>query len=145
MTRALFLGLVLLATACGDKTFDSLCTNQVTPPAACNTPCDPAPGATNACPGGFHCSAEGKCDTFCTPNGNECGDGYSCTADGFCVKNDGPVDPIPDASDCPAVRVTATKTTPTVELLLDQSGSMTARYGDTNRWDAMRDALINPT
>lgn len=34
---------------------------------------------------------------------------------------------------------------PTVHLLLDQSGSMTARYGNTDRWNAMRDALIDPT
>jgi hypothetical protein len=93
---------------------------------------------------GFHCSAEGKCDTLCTQKGNECGDGYSCTPDGFCSSDGGgPGDPPIDTS-CPAVHVTATPTTPTVELLLDQSGSMTATYGNTDRWNAMRNALIDP-
>lgn len=146
MTRALLLGLALLTAACGSKSFGSLCANQVPPPAACNTACDPLPGAQNACPMGFHCSADGKCDTLCTQKGNECGDGYSCTPDGFCSSDGGgPGDPPPDMMNCPAVHVTATPTTPTVELLLDQSGSMTAAYGNTDRWNALRNALITPT
>ncbi|CAN5860499.1 hypothetical protein BH11MYX2_BH11MYX2_32610 [soil metagenome] len=57
-------------------------------PAACNTACDPAPGALATCPGGFHCSEDGMCDAVCTPAGNECGDGNRCTPDGRCVGND---------------------------------------------------------
>jgi hypothetical protein len=34
---------------------------------------------------------------------------------------------------------------PTVELLIDQSGSMSAPYGNTDRWTAMRSALLEPT
>jgi hypothetical protein len=146
MTRALLLGFLLSTVACGNRSFESLCANQVPPPLACNTACDPTPGAQNACPAGFHCAANGKCDTLCTPKGNECGDGYSCTTDGFCQnKGDGNNDPPIDSPDCPAVHVTATPTTPTVELLIDQSGTMTATYGNTNRWDAIRKALIDPT
>jgi hypothetical protein len=87
MTRAFLLGLALLAAACGSKSFESLCTNQVPAPAACNTPCDPS--MANTCPASFHCSSEGKCDTLCTQSGNECGDGYSCTPDGYCKKGEG--------------------------------------------------------
>lgn len=145
MTRALLLGFVLSTVACGNRSFESLCANQVPPPLACNTACDPTPGAQNACPSGFHCAADGKCDTLCTQKGNECGDGYSCTTDGFCQNKGGSNDPPIDAPDCPAVHVTATPTTPTVELLLDQSGSMTSAYGNTDRWNAMRNALIDPT
>jgi hypothetical protein len=120
--------LTLLLAACGDKKFESLCANQVPPPAACNTPCDPAPGAPTECPAGFHCSADGKCDTFCTQGGNECGDGYSCTADGFCVSNgNGSGDP-PIDSDCPAVHVSATPTTPSIQLLIDRSSSMIENF-----------------
>ena len=79
----------MLTAACGDKSFESLCANQVPPPAACNTACNPAPGAQNDCPSGYHCSADGKCDILCTQAGNECGDGYSCTPDGRCVSGDG--------------------------------------------------------
>ena len=145
MTRALLLGFVLLTVACGHKSFESLCANQVPPPTACNTACDPSPAAQNACPAGYHCSADGKCDTLCTPTGNQCGNDYACTSDGFCMSNGkGSGDPPIDTS-CPAVHVAATPTTPTVELLLDQSGSMTATYGNTDRWNALRKALIDPT
>jgi len=141
-------GLVLLTTACGKKTFESLCANQVPPPSACNTPCDPAPGApTNACAAGFHCSADGKCDTFCTQGGGQCGEGYNCTNDGFCVSDgSGSGDPIIDAADCPAVHYTAKKVIPTVQLLLDQSGSMNDNYGGgLTRWQALQKSLIDPT
>jgi hypothetical protein len=96
------------------------------------------------CPAGFHCSPDGKCDTVCTQTGNECGDGYSCTADGYCFSNGGSGGPPIDVN-CPAVHVTATPTTPTVELLLDQSSSMNRTYGNTTRWDAMRTALVGNT
>jgi hypothetical protein len=106
------------------------------------------PGAPISCPGGYHCSADGKCDLFCTRTGNECGDGYSCTADGFCVKNGGGGSNEPDAS-CPALHFTPTRTTPTVELLLDESSSMKANYGPNNtpptRLEAMRTALVDAT
>ncbi|HEU4732565.1 MAG TPA: carboxypeptidase-like regulatory domain-containing protein [Kofleriaceae bacterium] len=90
MNRVLVLGCVLLATACGSKSFGSLCDNQVPPPAACNTACDPKPGAANTCPAGYFCSADGACDAQCTPTGGQCGDGYSCTTDGRCVGGDTP-------------------------------------------------------
>lgn len=145
MTRVLLVGLVLLATACGNKTFPSLCANQVPPPAGCNTPCDPAPGATNACTPGYHCSADGKCDTVCTLGGGQCGGGYSCTADGYCVPDGSGKGSNGDIDACPSAHFTATKTTPTVQLLLDQSGSMNDPYGGTTRWQALRNALIDPT
>jgi hypothetical protein len=143
MTRALMVGIVLLTAACGQKAFGSLCDNQVPPPPECNTACDPSPGALNTCPAGYHCAADGQCDAQCTPTGGQCGNGYSCTTDGFCQSGGGSDVPPIDAS-CPSVRFTATKTIPTVELLLDQSGSMNVAYGNTDRWNAMRSALIDP-
>ena len=85
MTRALYLGLALLAAACGDKSPESICSNQVPPPAACMTACNPAPTAANSCPTGFHCSPEGKCDASCTAAGGQCGDNSTCTDDGRCI------------------------------------------------------------
>jgi hypothetical protein len=144
MTRVLLLGLALLAAACGNKTFPSLCANSVPAPAGCNTACNPTPGAPTGCLPGLHCSADGKCDLVCTQGGTECGDDHLCTADGQCIPKDG--DGIPDAGVCPSIHVTAAPTTPTVELLLDQSGSMEEAYGGgLNRWDAMVNSLINPT
>lgn len=87
------------------------------------------------CPVGFHCNDSGTCDAQCTLGGTDCPAGQVCDPTGNCV----------DEFDCPSVNFTATPTTPTVQLLLDQSGSMTAAYGNTDRWNAMRDALIDPT
>jgi hypothetical protein len=150
MTRALLLGLALLATACGSKKpGESVCENTVPPPAACNTACDPAPGAPNACPSGYHCTPDGKCDASCTVGGGQCGAGFECTTDGLCVSDGtGSGDPPIDAKDCPAVRVTGKKVVPVVELLLDQSGSMVEPYpnmGDPRRWDVLVDVLVDPT
>jgi hypothetical protein len=148
MIRGFLIGLVVLLAACGNKTFESLCTAQIPPPAGCDTACNPSQVAS--CPAGYHCSSGGKCDLFCTATGNECGDGYRCTADGNCAKTDGPGSGSgePDAA-CPALHFTPTRTTPTVELLLDQSSSMSENYGPNDtpptRMNAMKAALIDPT
>jgi hypothetical protein len=143
----LLLGLALVTAACGGhKSFDSLCANQVPPPAACNTACDPSSGTGDAtCPSGFHCAAAGKCDTLCTPTGNECGNGYSCTTDGFCQSAGDGDDQSPIDANCPAIHFTPMKTTPTVQLLLDFSGSMSSGYGNTTRYVALKNSLVDPT
>ncbi len=140
----------MLATACGSKpTGQSVCENVVPPPEACNTECNPSPGSPNTCPAGYHCTADGKCDASCTATGGQCGTGFECTADGRCVDDgSGSGDPPIDAPDCPSVKFTATKVTPVVELLLDQSGSMRDPYpnaGDPQRWIGLRKALTDPT
>jgi hypothetical protein len=143
MKRGLLFGFALLLVGCGDKTFESLCTAQVPPPAACASECSPS--AANNCPGGFHCATGGKCDLFCTQAGNECGDGYACTSDGFCSKNGGGGGGAMPDSACPALHFTPSRTTPTVQLLLDESSSMSANYGGVTRLQAMRSALVDPT
>src|SRR5262245_48054588 len=94
MIRALLVaaGVTLVATACGNnkKSSSSLCANQSPPPPACSMTCDPAPGATNSCPAGYHCSTGGTCDAECTPTGGQCGNGYTCTSDGSCIMGTGP-------------------------------------------------------
>src|SRR6266404_1974656 len=76
---------VAFVIGCGGTHGQSVCDNQVPPPAACMQACDPQPGAPNTCPMGYHCTPDGHCDALCTPGGNECGDGYHCTNDGQCV------------------------------------------------------------
>ncbi len=133
----------LSLVACGPKEFGSVCT-EVPAPEACMTACDPSPGAANACPAGFHCSADGKCDAQCTVGGDQCGDGYKCTTDGYCVDDSGPGSNGPDAS-CPAITFTPMPVTPSIQLVLDQSGSMyTNNLGNVTRYRAMRDALVDP-
>lgn len=55
------------------------------------------------------------------------------------------VTPRADASSCASVQVDLTEQIPTVMLLVDRSGSMTAAFGGSNRWDATYDALMNGT
>lgn len=103
--------------------------------------CDSQPGAPNTCPTGYHCSPDGKCDAQCTPGGSECGDGYRCTADGTCESTGNPGGGGPDAN-CPAVHFTPSKVTPSIELVLDRSGSMVDnKIGSQTRYQVLHDAL----
>jgi hypothetical protein len=134
--------LFVVGAACSPHTPNGadLCTTIPTP-AACAQQCDPTPGASNTCPGGFHCSPDGKCDAQCTPSGGQCGDGYTCTSDGQCMNDgSGSSDPGPDAS-CPAVHYTPTKVTPSIELLLDRSGSMDGTDIPPTRFQALKTGL----
>jgi hypothetical protein len=143
MTRAFGLaGALLFAAACGgNKTSPGPC-DQDPPAPECIIECDPTPGAANTCPSGFHCAPDGFCDAQCTQGGSECGDGYICTNDGYCLQVDGDANFGPDA-DCPDVQFTAERVTPTIQLLLDESGSMDDNFqGGTRKYDAMRNALV---
>ena len=134
----------LTAAACGGpKQFGTVC-DDPNAPEACNQSCDPTPGAAQSCPSGFYCSEDGKCDAECTPSGGQCGDGYTCTAEGRCVGDDMPVPTGPDAS-CPAVNFTAKAVTPSIQLLIDRSGSMDQSIGAVDRYTAVRNALVDPT
>lgn len=136
MIRAVFVLLVGVA-ACGAKSASSIC-NDNPPPPSCGTTCDPT--ATNTCPAGFHCSNGGTCDAQCTPGGGQCGAGQTCTSDGFCTGGS----TMPDAS-CPAVHFTPMPTTPSVELLLDRSGSMNMSDISPTRYRALQNALVGAT
>jgi von Willebrand factor type A domain len=134
----------LTVAACGPKQFDSIC-DAVPTPAGCGRACDPSPGAANSCDPGYHCAAGGTCDMQCTRSGNECGEGYQCSDDGRCQDDHGPGMNGPDAR-CPAVQFTPMPTTPSIGLVLDQSGSMIDfKLGTQTRYAAMRDALVGTT
>jgi hypothetical protein len=140
LTAALALG-----GGCGPKEFGSLCDDPSTAPATCNEACDPLPGAANSCPSGWHCSPDGFCNAQCVAGSDDCGSGYTCTTDGRCVDDDDPGMNGPDAN-CPAVNFTPMPATPSIHLVLDQSGSMyTNNLGNITRFQAMRNALVDPT
>ncbi|MGF1464556.1 MAG: hypothetical protein ACFCGT_00350 [Sandaracinaceae bacterium] len=109
--------------------------------ALCGDPCGPG----GDCPDGLYCGAGDTCTADCVPG--SCPDGRACSADGRCVSSDaGPaVDsgPPPDMNTvCANVEVDARRVTPTVILVVDQSGSMSQGFGDTNRWNALKDSLL---
>jgi len=114
MRVALILLTVVTAACGGDNPGQSVCDNVVPPPAACMTMCDPAPGATNTCPGGYHCTPDGTCDARCTQGGEECGDGYRCTPEGRCVGENECVGLECNIVDCDAMGMAPTTITGTV-------------------------------
>jgi hypothetical protein len=145
LTRKAFLGAVLLAAACGNKQSAGPC-DKIPPDPSCNIACSATPGAPNTCPAGFHCTPDGKCDAQCTPGGTQCGDGFMCTVDGACVASNYDAQPIIDAN-CPAVHFNATGVTPSIQLLIDRSGSMSQSFagGGVSKYQAIADALVGPT
>jgi hypothetical protein len=46
---------------------------------------------------------------------------------------------------CASIRVRANRVIPTVQLVIDGSGSMEEDFGNTTRWAAVRDALLSET
>jgi hypothetical protein len=139
MNRLYAVLFVAAVTGCGPKNADSLC-NQVPAPAACAQACDPTPGAANTCPSGYHCSPDGKCDLQCTQGGSECPDGDTCSTDGYCNQGSNMV-PDVDAN-CPAVHFSPTPTIPSIELVLDRSGSMGMSDIAPTRFQALETALF---
>jgi von Willebrand factor type A domain len=129
--------------ACGGGPSAGPC--EKTPPdPTCSLTC--SPGDSTSCPSGFHCATDAKCYAFCTQGGGECGSGLTCTDDGRCVPSGADAGPQPDGKDCPAVNFTAMPVTPSIQLVLDRSGSMINNdLGSVTRWDAMTNALINAT
>ncbi|AKT37783.1 vWA domain-containing protein [Chondromyces crocatus] len=100
----------------------------------------------NGCAAGLHCSA-GACTAECTEGGSECQAGITCSPRGRCgddLGGSGFGDPGGPGDHCPSVNVTFGQVTPTVMLLIDQSGSMNDNFGgDGSRWNVLYDALMN--
>jgi hypothetical protein len=143
MVRSSCLFLLLIAAACGSNSSLSGPCESNPPNAACSLDCNAQAGAPNTCPTGYHCETDGKCFAQCTITGGQCGDGNVCTDDGHCAPKGDPgtgTDP-----NCPAVAFTAKPTTPSILLLLDKSGSMGRdKIDGVLRWDAVRNALVDP-
>ena len=91
------------------------------------------------CPLGSYCGDSLECTSDCVLGGADCEEGYSCSGTGQCVKDVPPID-------CPDVTVNVSEKTPTVVLLVDQSGSMNSplEVGGPSRWDAVKTVLLDP-
>lgn len=109
----------------------------------CGTACSP----TNPCGTGAFCGPTKVCEQECSLLA-PCDMG-SCSLSGECINN---VDGGGGASgggsggsggNCADTRVFASKVTPVVMLMIDQSSSMNEDFeGNTSRWDALRDFLL---
>lgn len=133
----LIIATLFMAAACGgSSTIGNSPCEGPNPPASCGVTC----ANDQQCDSGYHCNAQGACYAECTASGGECGNGYSCDGNGRCQP--GNSEP-PDADNCPRIEVTVSELIPTVQLLIDQSGSMNEPFGGVTRWQAMRSALVN--
>jgi hypothetical protein len=114
-----------------------------------------------ACPDGLYCGLSGTCTADCASGAAQCPAGQSCSPRGKCVPQGGTGgaggDDFPDGGfvgsggsmgtgpdGCADVVVNFEKQIPTVLLLIDQSGSMTAAFGNGNRWDVLYKTLMDP-
>ena len=114
------------------------------PAPECSQDC--APGGA-PCPAGFYCGSEALCTADCTPT-EGCAEGALCGADGRCMDVRPMVDAMaPDSPEvCADIDVTTMQVTPSVILIVDQSGSMEDNdlTPGVTRWDALQDALVGP-
>lgn len=153
LSLALF---ALLGAASCSSTKESLvspCASELT----CGQACD----ATNLCGNGQYCGDDSKCTADCIPGDTRCGDGKSCSGTGHCVASSGGITLDPTGTGgtaatggggtdtgtggaCPSVAVDLSHQLPTVLLLVDQSASMDAKFGTSDRWITLRDALMDP-
>ena len=100
------------------------------------------------CAAGESCGDDGVCGPLACTATTDCPEGTSCGPDGYCyvdVDNGGDEQAACDPSAlCVTGEIDLENQTPTIMLLIDQSGSMEENFGDTTRWLALRDALVNP-
>jgi hypothetical protein len=126
----------------------------------CGAPCM----TTGDCPPGLHCRTDLTCGADCASGDASCAPGTVCSADGRCVpggmgggaqggggsvstfnpEGSGGAGNAGSGGSCGEVNVTFEPEIPTVVLLIDQSGSMTAGFGNQSRWNAVYDALMDP-
>ncbi|MCA9598823.1 MAG: VWA domain-containing protein [Myxococcales bacterium] len=132
--------------ACGGEEPDNL----VSPcDGALKDQCGAACTGITDCAAGLYCGADKKCTADCTPGGGQCGAGKQCDNNGRCTTGivipDGGNGDGSSADGCIKVDVTFEKQTPTVVLLIDQSGSMSDNFGGQSRWKVVHDALMDPS
>ncbi|MCA9633202.1 MAG: VWA domain-containing protein [Myxococcales bacterium] len=107
------------------------------------------------CPSGTHCGAGDTCTAECTTDGSQCGLGRHCNSLGQCEDGEGGSGGSgvggfgggstggTGGSGCIDEDVKFEPQTPTVVLLVDQSGSMSEKFAGTTRWNAVYDALFD--
>lgn len=130
--------LAVALAACGGSSGDGPGSGAPCEGTECGKPCS----SDSSCVIGYHCGPAQECTAECTQGGSECGSGRHCDTRGHCRAGDG--EPTIDAGVCPNIRVDVDPVIPTVQLLIDHSGSMNVNFGGQPRVDAVREALLDP-
>ncbi len=150
------MGLGLVVVALGGSTSCSSEKESLVAPCkaelTCGGPCD---GVTQMCGSGQFCGTDMTCTADCVPGDKRCDDGQTCNGAGHCVKGGPDINVGGSSTDpggsggnngvCASTDVDLGHQLPTVLLLVDQSGSMDAKFGTSDRWQTLRTALMDPT
>jgi hypothetical protein len=134
-------------TSCGgtDESLISPCKTELT----CGQKCD----AATACGSGQYCGTDQTCTAECIAGDKRCGEGKVCAGNGHCVPGAN-IDLGGSSSGggngsiggntgvCASTAIDLGHQLPTVLLLVDQSGSMDAEFGTSDRWQTLRTALM---
>lgn len=137
-------GLYLITSsflACGGNASNSAATGNNPSTAGAETGSTVTGGNSGSGTGGGNNAgtANGGTDTgTMNPNGGAAGFGDPFAGGGSSGLNPG------GAGNCLQQGIEFESLTPTVELLVDRSGSMTAAFGAQDRWNTIRDILIAP-
>lgn len=170
--RARLFGLTAALTLLGAAMFASCDGDTPQGGAPCETvysgQCGTSCSTDSDCAAGLYCSAGGICTADCAEGSAGCPSGSTCSPRGRCETGQGGAGGTGSASGgmggglfdggvttgggsqggsgggCADVSVTIEKQVPTVVLLIDQSGSMTAAFPGGTRWDVLRAALMDP-
>lgn len=107
------------------------------------------------CGAGLYCSPTGTCTADCAAGGLQCPAGFVCSPNGRCDEAGGGAGGSDSFVDggfttgsggdaCADITVQIEKQIPTIVLLIDQSGSMTAAFPGGDRWNVLRNSLMDP-
>jgi hypothetical protein len=117
----------------------------------CGQSCD----ASTPCGSGRYCGSDKTCTAQCVLGDSNCGNGV-CDSSGHCqsapqfmlgggTSGTDPNGVGGNSTVCAGTDITLEKQIPTVLLLVDQSASMNAKFGVSDRWQTLRTALMDPT
>ena len=139
--------LVALAGASCSKTEESLVS-----PCEAELSCGQACSTVDPCGSGQFCGPESTCTAQCVAGDSRCGDDKRCDGNGRCITKTqlgglggtegGGVGG--SSGVCADAKITLDKQIPNVLLLVDQSSSMNANFGGSDRWQVLRTALMTP-
>jgi hypothetical protein len=139
--------LAALAAASCSKTEESLVS-----PCESELSCGQACSSVAPCGSGQFCGPEATCTAQCVQGDARCGDDKRCDGNGKCVSkmqlgglggtDGGGVGG--NSGVCADAKITLDKQIPNVLLLVDQSSSMNAAFGGSDRWQVLRTALMTP-
>lgn len=152
LSSLLLMGLAMAGESCSSGTGGAPCETVFA--GQCGAVC----AADSSCASGQYCGLSGTCTADCAKDAAQCTGTKVCNARGQCVEGNGNGGSGgngeggffgassgsgmgPDA--CADVNVKFEKQIPTVMLLIDQSGSMTAAFGNGDRWNVLYDTLMN--